>query len=54
MEFAPPPECARCRNPMDEVKMEAVFAPPAPTMYLSTWSCSCKGTGKQTPKPGKK
>ncbi len=42
MKFSPPPICARCGKEMDTCLTEAIVAPPAPTMYLTTWSCSCK------------
>lgn len=42
-EMKPAPMCPKCKEEMDEAEMEAVIAPPAPTMYLTKWSCSkCK------------
>lgn len=37
------PKCPKCNQPCNDVLMEAIVAPPAPTMYLTKYSCTrCK------------
>lgn len=50
MEFSPPPICPKCKEPMDSCELEAILAPPAPTMYLTKWSCTHAPRVKKEPK----